>query len=245
MRSAPSATASTAPAADRKPEIVAASTTTTRVREHRNHRCAEQSSRTGPSTASGSTSTPAPTMPTRPRRDSKGRRLWVAEAWQWILDEPTAATRPSPPGPAATPLPVHRLQPDRPGMVPRSRHRPPRPEDPARQLRPDRPPSHNRHGPAPDRPLRNQPRPLARTRLVRPPHRPTRPGDPIDPDDPEARAHRLASAAVPIATLAEVLTRYRRRARTQITGTRRRPSVAKPAASSGADRSRAARSRPT
>jgi hypothetical protein len=40
---------------------------------------------------------PTSTDADRPRRDSKGRRLWVAEAWQWILDDAHGRNPPLPP----------------------------------------------------------------------------------------------------------------------------------------------------
>jgi hypothetical protein len=107
---------------------------------------------------------PTTADPDRPRRDSKGRRLWVAEAWRWILKDaqghtpqlPTwtnayALTRftGSAPGlsagsPATTPP-----NPKQTGSAPEASDS--RPPDPARHPRQR----------APRRPLPNRPRTLA------------------------------------------------------------------------------------
>ena len=45
---------------------------------------------------------PTATDSDKPIRDEKGRRLWVAEGWQSILNNATRRARPCQPGPAVT-----------------------------------------------------------------------------------------------------------------------------------------------
>jgi hypothetical protein len=55
---------------------------------------------------------PTTADPDRPRRDSKGRRLWVAEAWRWILKDAQGRTPPLPTGTNAYALTrLHRFSP--------------------------------------------------------------------------------------------------------------------------------------
>jgi hypothetical protein len=157
-----------------------------------------------------------PTSPDsdRPRRDKRGRRLWVAEAWQWILDD-AHARNPRLPRWADT-YALTRFTVSSP-TIERwfSGHN-------ASRLRSDwirpgsfgllaHPTTIGLGAPLPAAPYETDP--AAWPTLDWYDRRTGRPirVTTIQGDDPELRAHELLHA-VPIALIADILTRYRRRA---------------------------------
>jgi hypothetical protein len=151
----------------------------------------------------------------RPRRDKDGRRIWVAEAWRWVLADAQGKKPPLPVWAATYALTrftvssptieawfsgyntAHPDGPIRPGTFGLIAH----------PLT-----IGTRTGPLPAAPYETDvacwPALDWYDRRNGQPVRVTA----VDFPDPEARAHALAGGAVPISTLAEVLSRYRRRA---------------------------------
>jgi hypothetical protein len=160
---------------------------------------------------------PTSTDPDRPQRDGHGRRVWVAEAWQWILAD---AHRAAPPLPAWA---------DRYALT-RFTVSSPRLERWFRGFNEGRPRADwIRPGSfgllAHPSPPRTASTPLPAATYERDPERwpqlewyDRRAGRPIrvttisvEHDDPEARAHALERGDVPIQTLSDVLSRYHSR----------------------------------
>ena len=96
--------------------------------------------RTGQNTASASTWTPPPKLE-KPARDDEGRRLWIRDAWQWILDDAHGQPAPARMGNPLRAHPLHGLKPRLANWFTGYNRTSPASSSPPRQLRPDRPPN--------------------------------------------------------------------------------------------------------